>query len=515
MRPSLPRRSGPSRSSFLGEVMHRRLRPAAHQVPVPRCSSCVSAVQRGRAAEPLFRRQPLEPVRLRRSATMARATARIRSSGSARCSRAKGSRFADGEVWLQAFPRVLGYVFNPVSFWLCHDRAARCARACEVNNTFGERHYYLLAHPDARPIVRRELTARKVFHVSPFFRVGATTASASSPEARACCRASTTTTPTGDLLHTSISGRAAPSRRGTLLGAFCAHPVDDPRGRCAHPLAGAQALGEARAVLLETRAAAAGGHPMSAREQTASRIASSRPARRPRGARVARADRPRPGRGGMPDGSLRALGGGAPVARLDVADWGVFGAALRRGDIGFAEAFIDGRLVLARPRAAADGDRAQSRRDRARGLWRVLGPARLPSPARVQRQHPPRQPAQHRRALRSRQRLLRALARPVDDLLERAVRRATRCSRSQAAQAAKYGRILERLAPRPGDHILEIGCGWGAFAEMAARDFGCRVTGVTLSEEQLAYARGAHASRRGRRPRRHRVPRLSRRPRHL
>jgi cyclopropane-fatty-acyl-phospholipid synthase len=57
-----------------------------------------------------------------------------------------------------------------------------------------------------------------------------------------------------------------------------------------------------------------------------------------------------------------------------------------------------------------------------------------------------------------------------------------------AAQAAKYRRILERLAPRPGDHILEIGCGWGALAEMAARDFGCRVTGLTLSEEQHAYA---------------------------
>ena len=60
---------------------------------------------------------------------------------------------ADGEVWLQAFPRVLGYVFNPVSFWLCHDRdGALRAVLCEVNNTFGEHHNYLVAHPDQRPI---------------------------------------------------------------------------------------------------------------------------------------------------------------------------------------------------------------------------------------------------------------------------------------------------------------------------------------------------------------------------
>jgi cyclopropane-fatty-acyl-phospholipid synthase len=56
------------------------------------------------------------------------------------------------------------------------------------------------------------------------------------------------------------------------------------------------------------------------------------------------------------------------------------------------------------------------------------------------------------------------------------------------AQRRKYRRILERLAPRTGEHIIEIGCGWGGFAEQAARA-GYRVTGITLSEEQLAWAR--------------------------
>jgi cyclopropane-fatty-acyl-phospholipid synthase len=57
------------------------------------------------------------------------------------------------------------------------------------------------------------------------------------------------------------------------------------------------------------------------------------------------------------------------------------------------------------------------------------------------------------------------------------------------AQRAKYRIICEKLGIRPGDRVLEIGCGWGGFAEFAASEFGARVTGVTISEEQLAYGR--------------------------
>jgi len=79
----------------------------------------------------------------------------------------------DGAVVLQTMPRMFGYVFNPVSFWFCHDRAgALRAVLAEVNNTFGERHCYLVAHEDQAPIGNGDtLVARKCFHVSPFFPV--------------------------------------------------------------------------------------------------------------------------------------------------------------------------------------------------------------------------------------------------------------------------------------------------------------------------------------------------------
>jgi len=83
------------------------------------------------------------------------------------------TRACDGDVMLMTMPRMLGYVFNPVSFWFCRDRS-RTLRAvlCEVNNTFGESHCYLVHHEDQRPIRADEwLEGRKIFHVSPFLPV--------------------------------------------------------------------------------------------------------------------------------------------------------------------------------------------------------------------------------------------------------------------------------------------------------------------------------------------------------
>lgn len=58
----------------------------------------------------------------------------------------------------------------------------------------------------------------------------------------------------------------------------------------------------------------------------------------------------------------------------------------------------------------------------------------------------------------------------------------------EEAQWAKYEALCQKLELKPGDHVLEIGCGWGGFCTHAAREHGCRVTAVTISEEQYKFA---------------------------
>ncbi|MCR8826918.1 DUF1365 domain-containing protein [Pseudosulfitobacter koreensis] len=73
-------------------------------------------------------------------------------------------------IELLAQPKMLGHVFNPVSFWLCRrEDGALVAVIAEVSNTFGDRHSYLVHHPDHRPIAPSDrMRATKIFHVSPF-----------------------------------------------------------------------------------------------------------------------------------------------------------------------------------------------------------------------------------------------------------------------------------------------------------------------------------------------------------
>ena len=149
-----------------GEVRHTRLKPAHHAFSYPT----------------YFLMLPLRTMQTGGSSALARNRRGLLSfhdsdhgDGSKDCLAwldalllDQGIADAHGEVWLHTYPRVLGYTFKPVSFWYCHrsDGSLR-AIVVEVNNTFGERHCYLL---DA-PCYGQELRADKVFHVSPFCRI--------------------------------------------------------------------------------------------------------------------------------------------------------------------------------------------------------------------------------------------------------------------------------------------------------------------------------------------------------
>lgn len=143
----------------------------------------------------------------------------------------EGVADADGEVWLHCYPRVLGFAFKPVSFWYCHRAdGSLTAVVVEVNNTFGERHCYLLA--GAR--FGAALHAGKVFHVSPFCAVAGTyrfrfmTTGLAGPARRAAPRTVARIEhfdAEGLLIRTSVSGELQPLTAARARAAFFGMPL--------------------------------------------------------------------------------------------------------------------------------------------------------------------------------------------------------------------------------------------------------------------------------------------------
>lgn len=161
--------AGPSLQ--VGHVMHRRLRPTVHAFVYPVFFVRLPLGQLGAASNALFSvdRFNLLSFRLRDhgprdgSPLLPWVQQILREHGLP----------DDGEVVLQTFPRVFGFVFNPVSFWLCHNAGGELiAMLAEVSNTFGERHNYLLHNPAGAPLQDGQvLKAEKALHVSPFNKV--------------------------------------------------------------------------------------------------------------------------------------------------------------------------------------------------------------------------------------------------------------------------------------------------------------------------------------------------------
>lgn len=143
-----------------------------------------------------------------------------------------------GEVWLHTFPRIFGFVFNPVSFWFFEDlEGGTRAILAEVNNTFGERHCYLLVNDkdsEGCGLMQWGQTyqVKKVFHVSPFcdrvgsykFRFFSTKSTKKDQGERHMARIEYCDEQ-GPLLITSISGHEAPVNFRNFLKALMSYPL--------------------------------------------------------------------------------------------------------------------------------------------------------------------------------------------------------------------------------------------------------------------------------------------------
>lgn len=189
----------------------------------------------------------------------------------------------------------------------------------------------------------------------------------------------------------------------------------------------------------------------------------------------------------LPDGTQLRFGQGEqPAASLVLHDWSVFDAAMKSGDIGFAETYRDG--LWATPDLAAllrvFIRNRQALEELIYGNW--LGSLLY----RVRHLFNRNTRTNSRKNIHAHYDLGNAFYRLW---LDETMNYSSAWFEGQlegdmvTAQRAKVRRALRMAGVREGDRVLEIGCGWGALAEMAVTEFGASLTGVTLSTEQLAW----------------------------
>lgn len=399
-------------------------------------------------------------------------------------------------IFLITAARYFGYVFNPASFFFCDGPGGALAAvvAC-VRNTFGEMHVYVLheslAPPEGFDVAYR---AAKAFHVSPFFdRQGEYTFAFRDPRRGPLDLLIQLRREGRVNLVARLRGQPRPLTTGHLLRTLLRFPLTAsltmPR-----ILWQAALLHWRRGLPVHTR-------PNPDSPDTLRFVPPTRLQRWCRDAVCAALARLHAGRLELtlPDRTVRAFGAeSAPPRRLTVHHWRFFTRAAG-GDIGLGESYmagdwdtpdlpgllallIDHRDVLAEQRLplARLGRFLNARRHRRR-------PNTLPGSRRNIREHYDLGNEFFQLFLDPSMTYSCALYEAPGQALA-------------DAQRAKLQAIIRKARIGPGEHVLEIGGGWGSFAIEAARSTGCRVTALTVSEAQhrLATERVAAAGLEGR-----------------
>ena len=197
----------------------------------------------------------------------------------------------------------------------------------------------------------------------------------------------------------------------------------------------------------------------------------------------------------LPDGSRRVIG--QPDARIQanvrVVNWDFFKRCVLFGDVGFGEAYVDGdwetddiTRVISWFILNIDNAPAMSGSRGKKFLVNLLGKYN-----RLLYLLRPNSLATSRRNIREHYDLGNEF---YQLFLDPTMTYSCACFQTpvqtlEEAQTAKYDRLCRKLKLQPGEHVLEIGSGWGGFSLHAARHYGCRVTTITISEEQFKYAK--------------------------
>ena len=187
----------------------------------------------------------------------------------------------------------------------------------------------------------------------------------------------------------------------------------------------------------------------------------------------------------LPNGKTELYGQGDPLIRVEVKKWSALDLIFSKGDIGLAEAIIDESIVVddvtALVRWACEND--QSLAQALHGTWKGTMLAKL----------------RHFLNRNDRSGAQKNISAHYDlgngfynlwldsTMTYSAAIYSKGATQLAEAQKAKFDRIVEVLDIRPGDHVLEIGCGWGGFFSHAVEKTGCQVTAVMNSAEQARH----------------------------
>lgn len=190
----------------------------------------------------------------------------------------------------------------------------------------------------------------------------------------------------------------------------------------------------------------------------------------------------------LPDDRRFRVEGAAPgpVAEVTVHNPDLFARLLRDGDLGFSEAYIDGWWSTPDLQAFMDliHDANEAMLDGFPGIRLVRAYERLRFLLQSNSKRQARKNISYHYDLGNDfyQLWLDDTMTYSSALFE------TGQESTEVAQNAKFARMIDSIGVQPGDHVLEIGCGWGGFAEFAAKERGLKVTGLTISQEQHDFA---------------------------
>ena len=381
--------------------------------------------------------------------------------------------------------RYLGYIFNPVNLYYCYDANGHLlGNVAEVNNTFGERHVYVLGpHNGNGAGYPACYEADKAFHVSPFNTVEGRYQFSFADIRRELDIRIDLHRQNQPVLEARLQGQPVPLTPFTHLKTVLRHPVM-PHLTIPRIYREAFKLRFKRQLTYHPK-------PVPRSAMTIKRNAPTMLQRRCRALVIDYLQRTREGslRLTLPDGKAFQFGGSAsPQAALRINDHRFFSRVVLNGDIGFGEAFMEDEWdsddvtavvqFFIRNRDTVRDGRFQT--TVVSGMLEWL-----------------RYLAQRNTLIGSRRNIHRHYDLSndffqtfLDDSMAYSCAVYPSADASlEAAQKNKLSGIIRKARLSADDHVLEIGCGWGGFAIEAVRQTGCRVTGITVSREQYRMAR--------------------------